>query len=291
MKTIVTHNGSFHSDDVFAVATLQLVYGVDSVTVTRTRDEAVIAVADIVVDVGGVYDVVANRFDHHQIGAPVRENGVAYAAFGLIWKMYGKEVSGSVGVASEIERALVVPIDAGDTGASLYTLNDANQKPFELYQVIRSYHPAWGSAESKDDAFERAVEFARGLLSRLITKKKAEVEMQKVVTEVYEASSDKRCLEFSVPVSSALCIDLPDVEVVVMPNDPAVTTDWTATTIRKEHTGFEARVFFPESWRGLGGAELAIASGIPDAVFCHKGGFFFVAKSREGALRAAEMAR
>ena len=89
MKTVVTHSGNFHGDDVFAVAAFQLLLGVDEVQVIRTRDDATIEKGDYVVDVGGVYDHEQNRYDHHQPGAPVRENGIPYAAFGLMWKHYG----------------------------------------------------------------------------------------------------------------------------------------------------------------------------------------------------------
>jgi uncharacterized UPF0160 family protein len=53
MKTVATHSGGFHADDVFAVATFQLLLGKENIQVIRTRDEAVIAAADYVVDVGG----------------------------------------------------------------------------------------------------------------------------------------------------------------------------------------------------------------------------------------------
>lgn len=37
----------------------------------------------MVVDIGGVYDLETNHFDHHQIGgAGKRENGIPYAAIG-----------------------------------------------------------------------------------------------------------------------------------------------------------------------------------------------------------------
>lgn len=34
----------------------------------RTRDPAILNTCDIVVDVGGIYDEAAQRFDHHQRG-------------------------------------------------------------------------------------------------------------------------------------------------------------------------------------------------------------------------------
>jgi uncharacterized UPF0160 family protein len=291
MKTIVTHGGTFHADDVFAVATLQLAYGLGEVTVVRTRDEAEIQAADIVVDVGGVYDVATGRFDHHQVGAPVRENGIPYSAFGMIWQVYGEQVAGSIEIAASLEKKLVLAVDADDVGMELADLHNRDIPTFELDEVIRSFVPARGSVENTDEAFFEAVAFARGLLTRLIAKKTASIAMDKVVADVYQSAADKRCLVFMSSVSTGSCIDYPEVEVVVMPYDPAVNTNWTAKAIQKTHDSFESRVTFPESWRGLRDAELAAVSAISDAVFCHKSGHFFIAGSKEGAIQAAEMVK
>jgi uncharacterized UPF0160 family protein len=89
-KILVTHNATFHADDIFATATLSLLLG-GKVKVIRTRDEEIIRTGDYVYDVGGEYDASINRFDHHQKGgAGKRENGIPYAAFGLLWKTYGE---------------------------------------------------------------------------------------------------------------------------------------------------------------------------------------------------------
>jgi len=77
--TIATHNGNFHADDVFSVAALKCIY--PSIKLIRTRDLELIGQADIVLDVGGVYDPDAGRFDHHQRGgAGERENGIPYSS-------------------------------------------------------------------------------------------------------------------------------------------------------------------------------------------------------------------
>ena len=92
---IVTHNAKFHTDDVFAVATLLILY--PGAEVIRTRDESIIKMADIVVDVGQVYDAGNNRFDHHQVGgAGKRENGIQYASFGLVWKKFCEILTGGI---------------------------------------------------------------------------------------------------------------------------------------------------------------------------------------------------
>ena len=57
-KKLVTHNGSFHADDVFACALLALVLENEDekFEVIRTRDEKIIKEGDFVFDVGGIYD-------------------------------------------------------------------------------------------------------------------------------------------------------------------------------------------------------------------------------------------
>lgn len=288
MIKIATHSGGFHTDDVFAVATLQLVHGTENVEIIRTRDEAVLACADIVVDVGGVYDVETKRFDHHQNGGPVRDNGIPYAAFGLVWREYGEQVAGSKEVADEIEQMMILAVDAGDQGVPLYDLKNADIPPYELYQVIRSFLPEWDSDKHLDTAFEKAVDFARELLMRIIATKQADQKMKVLIHEVYTNTADKRVLVFDEVVATNACIDYPEVIITVRPDDPTSNTNWMAKTVMKDYGSFEGRIKFPDAWLGLRNAELAQVSGISDAIFCHKAGFNFIAGSKEGVMQAVE---
>ena len=122
MKKLITHNGSFHADDIFACATLSLVLEKEGqeFEVIRTRDEETIKNGDYVFDVGGIYNPKINRFDHHQkSGAGKRENGIEYSSFGLVWKKFGKELTGSEKIAELIDKHLVSSIDAHDNGLDL----------------------------------------------------------------------------------------------------------------------------------------------------------------------------
>ena len=47
---------------------------------------------------------------------------------------------------------------------------------------------------------------------------------------------------------------------------------------------------FPDAWRGLKDEALAEVSGVKTAIFCHKAGFFAVAKTKEDAIKLAEKA-
>jgi uncharacterized UPF0160 family protein len=57
-----------------------------------------------------------------------------------------------------------------------------------------------------------------------------------------------------------------------------------------EVDGFESRKKMPAQWCGLKGDALVQASGVKDAIFCHKGGFMATVKTREAAIEFAERA-
>ena len=71
-----THGGKFHADDVFSSALL--LYFNPEIQITRGNQ--------VPEDYEGiVYDIGRGEYDHHQKDSRVRENGIAYAAFGLLW--------------------------------------------------------------------------------------------------------------------------------------------------------------------------------------------------------------
>ena len=285
MKKVITHNGGFHADDVFGVATLQLHFGVENVEVIRTRDESIVEMGDIVLDVGGVYDPARQRFDHHQNGAPTRENGIPYAAFGLVWKQYGEQVTGSAEVAEAIEKRLVMPIDANDNGVSLFEQKYADVSPFTVQDMMGLMKPVWNGEEDMDRCFKVACGLAREILARAKAHAMAEIAEAELAGKAYDMAADKRIIISDVELSAYFFIDHPEVLFVVYPDENG---NWDATAVRKESGSFTTRVQFPEAWRGLRDAELANISGITDAVFCHKAGFLFVARSKEGVLAAVQ---
>ena len=64
------------------------------IEVIRTRDPLALAEADIVVDVGAIYDLSRNLFDHHQRDfqetfSP-KHNVTKLSSAGLIYKHFGK---------------------------------------------------------------------------------------------------------------------------------------------------------------------------------------------------------
>ena len=290
MQTIVTHSGSFDPDDVLAVAATQLYLGVDVVNIVRSRDENIISTADWAIDVGGKYHPATHRFDHHQNGVPQRANGVPYSAFGLIWKEYGAQICDSMAVAAEIEEKLVFPIDAADNHIMVCEPNHLGVAAFEFFDVIDVLKPVRGTEETYDTEFLKAVDFARGLLKRMIKHGKAKVMMRAMIQVKYDELEDKRIVVFEEPIPRYELVGYEGVQVMVSPTPASDVSDWIAMVVPEGNRVFENRAVFPIEWAGLLNKELEEASGIEGAVFCHKERYIFVAKTKAAAIAAAYQA-
>ncbi|MDX8388756.1 MAG: MYG1 family protein [Ghiorsea sp.] len=283
--TIATHNGNFHADDVFSIAALSFI--LPSFELVRTRDLAVIAQADLVIDVGGEYDAESGRFDHHQRGgAGERDNGIPYSSFGIIWKKYGLEIcEGNQSVANAVDSGLVSTIDAVDCGHV-----KGVQEGISLSQTIGMFNPTWQEEDSHvDECFDEAVEFAARLLERFIAAASGGVNAKALVAEAIEEAEDPRIivLEKYTPWKRTV-FNLSEQALFVV--YPSHTGEWRIQTVPAELGTFENRKELPVAWAGLSDEALQKVTGLDDAMFCHNGLFIGGAKSFESTMKMAAMA-
>ncbi len=289
LKKIVTHSGNFHADEVFACAVLSTLHD-GAVEIVRSRDPEVWETGDYVVDVGGVYNSVARRFDHHQEGgAGKRENGIPYSSFGLVWKEYGEGVSGSVYASRMIDRRIVQPIDAGDNGVETFTVS-GETSPYILQDIVSAFRPGWNEKRTEDEGFFEAFDVAKKILMREIVRTLGEEEGRRRAEEAYVQAEDKRIiiLDDHYPWYEVLG-SRPEPVYVVMPSS-GIDGKWKVVVVRSNMHSFKNRKDFPASWAGKTGDELAQISGVSDALFCHNKLFIVVAGSKEGALALARLA-
>lgn len=291
-KIVVVHDGNFHPDDVFCVALLSIL-NKGNIKVIRTRDEKVCFKADYVLDVGGEYDSAKDRFDHHQSGgAGLRENKIPYSTFGLLWKKYGREVCQSKEIADIIDKKLVQTIDADDNGFNLYQTVIDGVMPFTLNDIIYSVRPNWKEGLSKTDSyFTKAVSLAKEIILREIKVAEDKLEIVKIIRSCYDKSSDKRLIIIDEPKVSRYDIwdalqDFPEPLFIIYEGKES----FAVVAMRKSTNDYRNRKDFPQGWGGLRDGELAKITGVSDAVFCHIGLFLAVAKSKEGAIKLAQIA-
>lgn len=295
--TIVTHSSRFHADDVFAVATLKIWCEKQGITprIVRTRDEEDVVAADIVVDVGGEYNPETKRFDHHQKeGAGERENGIPYAAFGLVWKHYGPELVGSEDGADIIDQKIASPLDAMDNGVDICDARFDKVYPYSFATIVSAFTPTWQEDDTPgafdyDEMFEKVTNMARTILEREIIKARGLVEGMPKVEELYQQAEDKRVIVMENNYPYALVLDkYPEPLFVVRSNTQDDT--WSVAAIQKDLMVYGNRKDLPRAWAGLRDEDLARVTGVEDAVFCHRKLFLAVAKSKEGALKLARLA-
>lgn len=284
---IVTHDGKFHLDELFAIAVLLMVY--PDAEVKRSREESVIASGDIVVDVGGVYDVEKKIFDHHQSGgAGKRDNGIPYASFGLIWKEYGMQLcDGDERVFSLMDKKMVQPIDASDSGYVLFKTTHKEVSPYLFENVIRALTPTWKDSEPIDDTFFEMVPLVQKILSKEIEKAKYFFEDTAAVKETYKNAKDKQIivLEHSYPWRSILARKKEPIYAI---HPDQNTGNWIIGCVPTTARATDCRKLFPESWRGKKDEVLQEITGIKGAIFCHDKGFIAIADSKESAIALAK---
>ena len=300
---IITHNGGFHADDVFAVATIKLwlektnppgLFFKNEIEVIRTRNPEVIAKGDFVVDLGGGYQPTKKIFDHHQKGgAGERANGIPYSSFGLVWKEYGEILCDSPAGAEVLDRRLVQPIDAVDNGIDLCNLIYPDVSPYLISDLVGAYNFVNKNNKEKslDDCFLRAVEWAGEVLEKEIGAIKKERKEWQLIEKIYQTTDDKRLIVLNQELSDRgeeILVDYPEPLFVVKPNTS--NGNWKVKTVKKSVASFVSRRDLPESWAGKTGEELAKITGIAGAIFCHNKRFIVVANTKEEAVKLAELA-
>lgn len=155
---------------------LKTLDGFKDANVVRTRDETVIEKADIVVDVGGVYDPKRFRFDHHQRGFEETfdsEHKIKLSSAGLIYKHYGKQVIAQLlkwphdhqeipFLYQKVYDSLIEMFDGVDNGVEQYPegVEAAYSDSTSISARVSRLNPRWNQETSSsilDLQFQKAV--------------------------------------------------------------------------------------------------------------------------------------
>jgi uncharacterized UPF0160 family protein len=291
MLRVATHSGTFHADDVFAYAILKAACA-GNIELTRTRDGAVLAGADVVFDVGGTYDRDGRKYDHHMRDKPLRPNGEPFSSAGLVWRDYGEAAlrtvlpkaspAAATRIVGMVDQGLIRDVDLMDNGAMSPT-------PGHFSAVIEAFNVTF--AEDGDDtaAFLQAVDLASAVLARVCARAHAATLAEETVALAAGCAVHSKIivLETRVPWEDAVFdLDLAEVLYVVRPAGDA----WTCSAVPPERGSFAQRLPLPDPWGGLRDEAFVTATGVSDATFCHPARFVCGARSRDGAVALAMMA-
>lgn len=290
LADLITHNGTFHADEVFATVVLSRILEKENIKLCRT---SLITQKEK----GVVYDIGYGKYDHHQPGGNgERENGVKYAAFGLIWKEFGKKYLKSINanniddVWEKIDKKLVQNIDAIDNG-QLGKLTQFDFEIITLSGLISMYNSNWDDkTENQDSQFLKVLELANTIFDRVVKNAISKINAKtKINKAIEDAKNQILILDEFMPWKEFLLENEKgkDILFVVFPSNRG---GYNVYAVPKELGSFESRKLFPEEWTGLKDEELQKVSGVNTATFCHANRFMSVAKTKEDAIEMAKIA-
>ena len=262
-----THGGTFHADDVFSAALLLYI----NPEIVISRGNKVPEDFD-----GIVFDIGRGRYDHHQKDSRVRENGVPYAAFGLLWEALGKEILGEE-LAEKLDESFIQPLD----------INDNTGEKNELATLIGNFNPPWDAKGGSDEAFFQAVSVAGMILENKFERYRGNARADQRVEQVLEEHNPKdRILVLPEFIPCQKALDETEIAFVIFPSNRG---GYCIQPQKREYS-MNYKCSFPSQWLGLEGEELVKETGLSSAVFCHKGGFLMTVGELEDAKAACKKA-
>lgn len=286
----ITHNGTFHADEIFATLILSKI--LQEITLIRVQE-----FRDNPKDNVLVYDIGAGKYDHHQLGGNgQRQNGVKYAACGLIWKEFGKQLLKKYNVEDVeytwkyIDNNLIQFIDSNDNG-QLPKLQ-TEYRNVHLSYIIGLFNSKWDEEDENDDNFMRALEIANTIFDEFLTDAFSKMKAKKIVDKAIDESKDGIViLEKYVPWKDFIVNSENEkakkINYVVFPSKRG---GYCVYAVPVEIGSFENRKSLPQSWRGKRDEELQKVTGVKTARFCHNAGFICSCETIEDAIVLAHLA-
>ena len=271
-----THSGKFHADDVFSAALL--LYLNPEIMITRGNR--------VPEDFDGiVFDIGRGQYDHHQKDSRIRENGIPYAAFGLLWEELGADILGE-DLAQRFDEAFVQPLDN----------NDNTGEKNELATLIGNFNPTWDAEGSNDEAFFQAVSVAGMILENKFERFRGNERADKRIEEIYahheqavhdreKHRDDARILILPEFVPCQKFLSETEIAFVIFPSNRG---GYCIQPQKKEYS-MNYKCSFPVEWLGLENEELAVATGLKSAGFCHKGGFLMTTGELADAVQVCRI--
>lgn len=277
-RSIGIHDGSFHADEVTACALFLLYDLIDEDKILRTRDPKELSDCEYVCDVGGLYDPLKKRFDHHQSSYEgfLSSAGMVLSYLRDFGYMSGEEYT-------FFNSALIHGVDEQDNGRLF-----SAEGYCSFSDIIKIYNCP-DEDNPTGESFTIALHFTLDLLKRLKDKFVFVSSCKQTVKEVMDRSKLYLSFDIALPWLDnffELGGNHHPALFVIFPSGK----QWILRGIPPDkERKMDVRMPLPESWAGLLGEELEKVSGIEGAVFCHKGRFISVWKSFENCLEALKM--
>lgn len=270
INKVIVHAGTFHADDVFSVAYInlmkkylhqapvQVIRAIRNPAPAQNMENGYLAI-----------DIGKGEFDPHQDDESkkiCRADGNAYAAFGLVVKAFHE------GFLNEdeyelLDRKFIKPLD-------MYENSGRNNN--QLAQCIVSFNKNWDAeASDSNTRFTKAVEVATVILDQYIDNLRSLARAKKLADEA-EVDGETVYLDRYAPIH-AFFADRDEVKFIGFPSS---RSGYQVVSV-KNSMG-ENKKLFPECLRGLNLKSKCNSAGLN---FCHNDGFMAIFQDKDAAKR------
>lgn len=289
---IVTHDGTFHTDEVFAIALIKK-FITSKVEVVRTRDENILNEAKedknvFVIDVGREYNFNKRNFDHHQreFNKTWNNEDILFSSCGLIWDFlkkrgYLKKVSKFM--LNNIEKKLIKKIDAHDNGQCFWSLSN-------MIKICNR-------EDNQEEDFNKALNIATTYIDNTFYQENNSDKLYSIFKEDLKKCENNEIFISSISNNSSflkhLSQETSTLILIYEQKDSDNCSRWYSKAITKISSNNENKktvisALAPESWRGLSSEELILKTGMKGSIFVHKTGYLCVSKNKKTAINMAK---
>ena len=179
----------------------------------------------------------------------------------------------------------ILSIDAIDNGE--FPSVTANYKVKTVSDIIKLYNPSYGSNDTSNENFVKAVNVAESIFSFELKNVCGKVKASKKVKELLKNNNtDILLLDEYLPYEEVILTGNYNTKLVIYPSNRG---GYCVKTVPISLEDKNSRVYFPLKWAGLVNEDLEKTSGIKDITFCHVNRFLVATKSLEAALKVASV--
>jgi len=277
-RSLGTHDGTFHADEVTACALLLIYKLIDEDKVFRTRNVEELKSCEYVCDVGKIYDPKLKRFDHHQ-----GDYTGDLSSAGMILKYLLDKKIITEKIYTYLNDNFVHGVDLHDIGkiklergVCTFSMVIANFLPID-YECLEN---------EMNQSFFTAVHFTKGYIQKMLLRFDYIQKCKEAVQAAMEKGKSFLIFDKEIPWQEAffeLGGKTHPAKFLIMPSGP----HWKLRAIPPTYENRMAtRQPLPQEWAGLYDEGLKKVTHIDGAVFCHKGRFISIWETKEDAMKA-----
>ncbi len=318
-KVVATHSGTFHADEVLATVMTKYTTQFHNSIIIRSRNIEILNKADLVCDVGGIYNPDTFRYDHHMRDFSHNFDDILkikMSSAGLIYKHHGKDIIENILKSLELYKEneknidliynklyvnFIAYVDGQDNGINQYPddVSPRYANTTNFGSRIGRTNPDWYETGDKDESgrFKKAQDIAEEeFMAQLTAIVKGYIPAYSIVKQCitdrnnFHESGKIIFLSRGCPWKDLVYTLEDEMNIkgnILFAIYKVSDVDYRVQTVPLTPGNFKFRQGLKESWRGMEKSKLAEVSGIEDVIFVHSSGFIGGAKSLESAKRMA----